>query len=80
MDVSVVAHPVPRHLDFCFADVTCRHAIRDARARLLAADFGHSFGVELHEAPMIRPGDKTPLAAGMAINIEPMTFDAEGAC
>lgn len=39
---------------------------------------GHSFGVELHENPMIRPGDKTPLKAGMVINIEPMTSDEEG--
>jgi len=39
---------------------------------------GHSFGVELHENPMIRPGDKTPLKPGMVINIEPMTSDDEG--
>jgi Xaa-Pro dipeptidase len=32
---------------------------------------GHSFGVSLHEAPMLRPGDKTPLAAGMVLNVEP---------
>jgi len=37
---------------------------------------GHSFGVELHENPMIRPGDKTRLEAGMVINIEPFVFDA----
>ena len=36
---------------------------------------GHSFGIELHENPMIRPGDKTKLKPGMVINIEPMTFD-----
>lgn len=41
---------------------------------------GHSFGIEVHEAPMIRPGDKTPLAPGMVINIEPMTIDSEGSC
>jgi Xaa-Pro aminopeptidase len=41
---------------------------------------GHSFGLETHEAPMIRPGDKTPLAPGMVINIEPMTIDSEGSC
>lgn len=39
---------------------------------------GHSFGVELHENPMIRPGDKTPLKAGMIINIEPMVKHATG--
>ncbi len=36
---------------------------------------GHSFGVELHENPMIRPGDKTPLVPGMVINIEPSVKD-----
>lgn len=41
---------------------------------------GHSFGIEAHEAPMIRPGDKTLLAPGMVINIEPMTIDTEGSC
>ena len=41
---------------------------------------GHSFGIEAHEAPMIRPGDRTPLTPGMIINVEPMTVDAEGSC
>lgn len=39
---------------------------------------GHSFGVELHENPMIRPGDKTALKTGMIINIEPMVKHATG--
>lgn len=39
---------------------------------------GHSFGVELHETPMLRPGDKTPLKPGMVINIEPGTRDEAG--
>lgn len=39
---------------------------------------GHSFGVELHETPMLRPGDKTPLKPGMVINIEPGTRDEQG--
>jgi len=34
---------------------------------------GHSFGIELHENPMLRPGDKTKLMPGMVINIEPGT-------
>nr|WP_295467080.1 Xaa-Pro peptidase family protein [Mesorhizobium sp.] len=40
---------------------------------------GHSFGVELHENPMLRPGDKTPLKPGMVINIEPMVKHSSGA-
>lgn len=39
---------------------------------------GHSFGVELHENPMLRPGDKTPLKAGMVLNIEPMVKHSTG--
>jgi Xaa-Pro aminopeptidase len=39
---------------------------------------GHSFGVELHENPMLRPGDKTVIAEGMVINIEPVARDSEG--
>ncbi len=39
---------------------------------------GHSFGVELHESPMFRPGEKTKLKAGMVVNIEPMTREEDG--
>lgn len=39
---------------------------------------GHSFGVELHENPMLRPGDKTVLKPGMILNIEPMVKHASG--
>lgn len=36
---------------------------------------GHSFGLELHESPMMRPGDSTVLRPGMVINVEPMIRD-----
>ena len=36
---------------------------------------GHSFGHELHENPMLRPGDKTRIEAGMVLNIEPFALD-----
>lgn len=39
---------------------------------------GHSFGVELHENPMLRPGDKTQLVPGMVVNIEPLAKDELG--
>jgi Xaa-Pro aminopeptidase len=39
---------------------------------------GHSFGIELHESPMLRPGDKTPLKPGMVLNIEPGCKDDAG--
>lgn len=39
---------------------------------------GHSFGIELHENPMLRPGNKIKLKPGMALNIEPAVRDEEG--
>ncbi len=41
---------------------------------------GHSFGIEIHETPVLRPGEKTPLQAGMVINIEPSVYDEERSC
>jgi Xaa-Pro dipeptidase len=41
---------------------------------------GHSFGIELHENPMLRPGDKTPLRPGMVFNVEPSVFDEQRSC
>jgi Xaa-Pro aminopeptidase len=38
---------------------------------------GHGFGIELHETPMLRPGDETVLQPGMVLNIEPVVFDEE---
>jgi Xaa-Pro aminopeptidase len=35
---------------------------------------GHGLGLEIHETPRIGKGDKTPLAAGMAITIEPGAY------
>jgi Xaa-Pro aminopeptidase len=40
---------------------------------------GHSFGIELHENPMLRPGEKTKLKPGMVFNVEPLVFDGAGA-
>ena len=39
---------------------------------------GHSFGIELHENPMLRPGDKTKITPGMVFNVEPLCFDGAG--
>ncbi|MCA6113027.1 M24 family metallopeptidase [Bradyrhizobium cenepequi] len=40
---------------------------------------GHGFGIETHEFPMIRPGEKTKLEVGMVFNMEPMVTDSDGA-
>lgn len=39
---------------------------------------GHSFGIEAHENPMLRPGNKMKLKPGMVINVEPGVRDSEG--
>jgi Xaa-Pro aminopeptidase len=37
---------------------------------------GHSLGLEIHENPILRPGEKTRLAPGMVLNVEVSTSDA----
>ncbi|QOZ23881.1 Xaa-Pro peptidase family protein [Bradyrhizobium sp. CCBAU 51753] len=39
---------------------------------------GHSFGVETHEYPMVRPGEKAKIEVGMVFNIEPYVRDSTG--
>lgn len=50
-----------------------------ARATIAAAGFGeffnhgtgHGFGLQIHETPFLKPGNDTPLQAGMVITVEP---------
>lgn len=56
----------------------CKEAFAKLGLPCTLPHIGHSFGIEAHENPMIRPGDQTLLKAGMVINIEPMTRDTEG--
>jgi Xaa-Pro dipeptidase len=55
----------------------CKDAFAEQGLPFHMPHIGHSFGVELHENPMLRPGDHTPLVPGMVINIEPFVFDAD---
>jgi Xaa-Pro dipeptidase len=57
----------------------CRDQFQKMGLKFTMPHVGHSFGVELHENPMLRPGDKTVLAEGMVINVEPAVMDEEGA-
>lgn len=57
----------------------CRDQFQTMGLKFSMPHVGHSFGVELHENPMLRPGDKTVLAEGMVINVEPAVMDEEGA-
>ena len=62
--------------------VTSAHVDREARAVLrghkldkaFVHSTGHGLGLEIHEAPRIGKKDKTRLAAGMAITIEPGVY------
>jgi len=62
--------------------VTTAHVDRQARNVLKAHNLerafvhstGHGLGLEIHELPRIGRKDKTPLAAGMAITIEPGVY------
>lgn len=55
----------------------CKGAFEKRQLPFHMPHIGHSFGVELHENPMLRPGDKTPIEPGMVINIEPVMIDRE---
>lgn len=39
---------------------------------------GHSFGVELHEQPMLRPNETTKLTPGMVLAVEPLVKHGSG--
>jgi len=62
--------------------VTAAHVDRQARNvlktykldRAFVHSTGHGLGLEIHEPPRIGKKDKTPLAAGMAITIEPGVY------
>jgi Xaa-Pro aminopeptidase len=56
----------------------CRDAFKTEGLTFTMPHIGHSFGIELHETPLIRPGEKIRIAAGMALNIEPITTDETG--
>ena len=56
----------------------CRDAYGKEGLRFTMPHVGHSFGVELHESPILRPGETTKLVPGMVFNIEPSTSDGEG--
>jgi Xaa-Pro aminopeptidase len=53
----------------------CRDQFHKHGLQFYMPHVGHSFGLELHESPMLRAGEKTVLQPGMVFNIEPSTFD-----
>lgn len=56
----------------------CKEAFKKRGVLFFMPHVGHGFGIELHEHPMMRPGDKTVLQENMVINIEPLLKDEDG--
>lgn len=56
-------------------DKTARQILeKHGFAKAFVHSTGHGLGLEIHETPRIGKGDKTALAAGMAITIEPGAY------
>ena len=55
----------------------CKEGFEKRQLSFHMPHIGHSFGIEVHESPILRPGEKTKLAAGMVINIEPVFIDPD---
>lgn len=56
----------------------CKTAYEKRKRPFFMPHIGHGFGIELHEYPMLRPGNKTVIVEGMVLNIEPILRDDEG--
>jgi Xaa-Pro dipeptidase len=56
----------------------CKAAYEERKRPFFMPHIGHGFGIELHEYPMLRPGNKTVIEKGMVLNIEPILKDEEG--
>jgi Xaa-Pro dipeptidase len=56
----------------------CRDSYARAGLPFFMHHIGHSLGVEIHEVPMVEPGETTSLQENMLFNIELYHRDAEG--
>jgi len=54
----------------------CRQAFQKRRLQFHMPHVGHGLGLELHESPILRPGDTTTLQPGMVLNVEPLALDS----
>ena len=53
-------------------DAAARQVIVDAGyGDCFTHSIGHGFGLQIHEAPMMRPGSELELQAGMVVTVEP---------
>ena len=56
----------------------CKRSLEKRGTSFTMPHVGHGFGIEIHETPMLRPGDETILQPGMVLNIEPICSDELG--
>ena len=57
---------------------TCKAGFEREGLAFFMPHIGHSLGVELHEAPIVEPKEKTVLQENMVFNIEPFFKDTQG--
>jgi Xaa-Pro aminopeptidase len=56
----------------CDVDAAARRVIAEAGyGEFFGHGLGHGFGLQIHEAPFLRPGNEAVLQAGMVLTIEP---------
>src|SRR5207248_679800 len=56
-------------------DAAARKSLEeDGMLQYFTHGLGHGIGIQIHEAPFLRPGNKTQIAAGMVITIEPGVY------
>lgn len=57
---------------------TCAERLKAEGIHLDMPHIGHGMGLEIHEYPMIHPGNHDLIREGMVLNIEPLVIDPEG--
>jgi Xaa-Pro aminopeptidase len=69
--IGTIREGVPAHK----VDQTARSVLKThGLDQYFVHSTGHGLGLEIHEAPSLRKKDKTPLAAGMVITVEPGVY------
>lgn len=56
----------------------CREQFERLGLNFRMPHIGHSLGIGLHEYPLLRPQEHTPLEAGMVIAVEPLHYEESG--